>query len=142
MILSSFKHGDKQGVKWPLFSAAVYQPKGYSYPKAQWADIRDSSGSWIRPRNFVDLPNPLQSYSDALWRLYTSRLEAARRFFDDNGTDLILCCWCPYDKAAQRQLKEHGSFVCHTAVMYKFIKHQLNLKVVVDNDRAQRMVRL
>jgi hypothetical protein len=29
------------------YSAAVYQPSGCRFPKANWCDIRDKDGKWI-----------------------------------------------------------------------------------------------
>ena len=123
-------------VKDHFYSAAVYQPKTFFYKKLDFFDIRDSSGAWTRPRDFLAYDDPLAAYHDALMTLYYERLPAIQTWLRDmsKAMDALVCCWCPYDRAAQRQIKEHGSFVCHTAVMYEVLK-DLGANVVLDNDR-------
>lgn len=126
-----------------VFSAAVYQPKGYNYPKAEWADIR-RDGVWTRPRDFLDTEDPLRNYHVALFNLYVSRREEISLWLAQVSTfwgEFVLCCWCPYDRAAQRQLVEHGSFVCHTAVIGEILENQHSVQVFYDSDR-QRMKQL
>lgn len=97
------------------FSAAVYQPKGYSLPKAEWCDIRDERGQWIRPRNFLSAYNPAQAYWDAMMEHYWARrVDIGNWLEEHHECDVALCCWCPYDRAAKRQLAEFGTFICHT----------------------------
>ena len=123
------------------FSAAVFQPKGYSFPKADWTDIRDSTGRWTRPRNFLGEDYPPASYRSALLGIYNSRLHEAREWLETNESfDTALLCWCPYDKAAQRQLKEWGSFICHTAVLGEFLSDTLAVPVWYDADRLNLTV--
>ncbi len=55
-------------------------------------------------------------------------------------SDVALCCWCPYNRAAQRQLADYGSFVCHSWPVETFLK-ELGIEVKRDKDR-ERMVRL
>lgn len=139
-ITSFFKsHLVPKGVE--KFSAAVYPPKGYEWmPKAAWMDIRNNKGDWTRPRNFEKAENPLQSYRDALWQLYSDRTLEASRWLSERTTDVALCCWCPSDQAAQRQLKEWGSFICHTAVLGEFIHTNFNLPIWYDADRLRMTV--
>lgn len=123
------------------YSAAVYQPKGYTFPKVDWTDIRDSTGAWTRPRNFVDDEFPAQSYRESLYALYLSRIHTAREWVDLLvRRDAALCCWCPSDKAAQRQLEEFGSFICHTAVLGEFISTEFSVPVWYDADRVRMSV--
>lgn len=120
------------------YSAAVYQPAGYRFPKAEWTDIRDSDGEWIRPRNFLTSAEPHQAYRERLLRLYHSRISEAQRWLETQGfQSASLHCWCPYDKAAQRQLKEWGSFICHTAVIGEFLSTELKVPVWYDADRLR-----
>ena len=128
-------------------SAAVYQPKGFSFPKVAWTDIREQGGAWIRPREFVGVSlknpegiDPALVYRDYLLKHYYSRLEAAERWADSLTHDVALCCWCPRDRAAQRQLKEFGSYICHTAVLSEFCHNELGLTVWEDGDRRQMAV--
>jgi hypothetical protein len=122
------------------FSAAVYPPKGYEWmPKAMWTDIRDKQGNWTRPRNFEKAENPLMAYRNALWELYSEREREAVRWLSEREGAIALCCWCPADRPAQRQLKEWGSFVCHTAVLGEFIT-ALGHRVWYDSDRLRMAV--
>lgn len=143
--MTSFQRS--HGLTMPVFSAAVYQPKGYELPKADWTDIR-RDGRWIRPRDFVTesgvyVGDPLESYARALFELYDSRIEEAQRWFHEVAQDyhtlggIALACWCPYDRAAQRQLGEHGSFVCHTGPLGSWIESRLGHRVWNDTDRAR-----
>lgn len=123
------------------FSAAVYPPKGYEWmPKAAWTDIRDIKGNWTRPRNFVKAENPLTAYRQALWDLYSARQLEASRWLSEREGAFALCCWCPSDRAAQRQLKEWGSFICHTSVLGEFISSTFNIPVWYDADRLRMTV--
>lgn len=121
------------------YSAAVYQPRGYSYPKVNWTDIR-LGAQWIRPRQFIAEARPLQAYRDALWDLYESRRREAAVWVAETPHDVALCCWCPHDKAAKRQLEEWGSFVCHTAVLSEFIYDRLGIAVWEDGERRHMAV--
>jgi hypothetical protein len=127
-----------EGVK--PWSAAVYQPKGYELPKAEWTDIRDKSGRWIRPREFIGTDNPPAAYREALYELYNSRMIPALQWYNKvRGTDVALCCWCPHDKAAQRQLEEFGSFICHTAVLGEWLHSTTGVPVWYDSARLQML---
>ncbi len=141
VYLTSFQksHALPPGVE--LRSAAVYQPTGYAYPKVDWTDIRADGHHWIRPRDFIGNHEPLLAYRQALLNVYLGRLDAARAWAQSLTSDVALCCWCPYDKAAQRQLHQFGSFVCHTAVVGEFIYNFLDdLRVWEDEDRRSMAV--
>lgn len=137
ILLTSFlKSNEFSGSK---YSAAVYQPKGYTYPKAAWADIRKDDGTWIRPREFVSWNRPLNGYFASLFSLYLSRRDEIEEWVERHGSNLALLCWCPYEKAAQRQLREYGSYVCHLGVVEAILK-EIGEQVRVDKDR-KKMVR-
>jgi hypothetical protein len=122
------------------WSAAVYQPKGFSYPKAEWADIRDETGDWIRPRRFVDEPSPRLAYRQALLDHYEARRDEAMAWLADKN-DVALLCWCPYERAAVRQMKDWGSFICHTSVLGEFAATLDNTQPVwFDSDRLAMTV--
>ena len=116
------------------YSAAVYQPKGFDFPKVHWADIR-KFGKWTRPRDFMDTPDPMLYYHDALYELYMSRKGQVEGWLKSLGGPVALCCWCPYDKAAKRQLDEWGSFICHTGVIGEFLTNEMKVPVWYDGDR-------
>lgn len=94
-------------------------------------------------------PNPelLERYHYRLLDMYTKRWErdlelglSLERDHFDQHEDVVLCCWCPYDRAAKRQLEDCGSFVCHSWPVESFLK-ELGIEVVRDADR-ERMVTL
>lgn len=158
-LLSSFKVVDKGdvpvhtgGYPSPIemrtpdaaFSIAVYQPAWLpQLPVIPFFDIRDDAG-WIRPRLFVGQSDPLFRYGRRLLDLYHSRADEFVDWLVATGygmtEDVALCCWCPYDKAAKRQIEEHGTFVCHSAVVEVFLE-DYGLEVIRDVDR-QKMVQL
>lgn len=126
-----------------IFSAAVWQPRGLNYVKADWTDIRNENGVWVRPREFANLERPLAAYREALWDHYEDRYLIAKNWVDQKLAKhhaIALCCWCPYEIAAQRQLREHGSFVCHTSVLGEWISTELKQPVWFDADRLKMAV--
>jgi hypothetical protein len=135
IYLTSFKRSGELPDHVERFSAAVYQPKGFSYRKAEWTDIRNPEGTWTRPREFVNDPNPALAYRNTLLSIYSSRIFAASTWLSSLEGDAALLCWCPYDRAAVRQLKEWGSFICHTAVLAEFLSVDLKTPVWLDSDR-------
>ena len=142
---------DFQGQRMPGYSIAVYQPKNYPrLPKLDIFDIRNEAGEWTRPRNFIrydDTPAHnealLRRYHDALVGMYQQRFERGGFEVEDLekalGDDVALCCWCPYDRAAQRQLKDYGSFVCHSTVVRTFLL-ELGTEVILDADREKMWI--
>lgn len=141
IYLTSFFRSDELPDSVEKWSAAVYQPKGYDFPKAGWADIReDKTGEWIRPRMFEGHPNPRTAYRDWLYQEYMGRKEEAMIWLYGLEGDAALMCWCPRDKAAQRQLKDWGSFICHTAVIGEFLHKEFDVPVWYDSDRLNMTV--
>lgn len=121
------------------WSIAVYQPKLYpSLRKVKCFEIVDNN-KWIRPRNFVNEKYPLESYSNALYTVYKQRRKEFQRWLHvaDTYKTVYLCCWCPYDSAAQRQLIEHGSYVCHSAVVEWFLRKEFGVECQRDDDRSK-----
>src|SRR3990170_1608521 len=57
---TSFKKSIELPDRVKRYSVAVYQPKGFNYPKLDFFDIR-KNGWWIRPRLYAEDPNPLVS---------------------------------------------------------------------------------
>jgi hypothetical protein len=140
VYLSSFFKAKELPVGVEAWSAAVYQPKGMTFPKAGWADIReDKTGAWIRPRVFEGYSNPPKAYRDYLIEQYRGRIEEFNIWRYSQEGDAALLCWCPYDKAAKRQLDEWGSFICHTGVIAEFLIEQ-GVPVWLDSDRSKMMV--
>lgn len=119
------------------YSAAVYQPRGYTLEKAGWTDIR-IDGKWIRPRLFLSDEDPAAAYWRFMMDMYRSRTDAAHEWLEThhNYHDCALCCWCPFDRAAKRQLEEHGTFICHTGPLGAFLE-ELGVEVLYDKDRER-----
>ena len=139
ILLSSFVRARAKDFSLPAYSAAVYQPEDGRFKKAQWADIRRPSGKWIRPREFMQWKQPLNGYLAELYSLYVKRERDILRWVNEHE-DCALLCWCPYEKAAQRQLREHGSYICHLGVIEAFLLER-GVTVKVDDDRKDKMVR-
>ena len=142
ILLTSFRRAQSKDFsfpKIPCFSAAVYQPKNCNFPKAKWADIRWPGGTWIRPREFVEWDHPLNGYFGNLLALYLSRTDEIMKWLHKHPKAALLC-WCPYEKAAQRQIRQHGTFVCHLGVVEAYLRQQ-GMQVKVDDDRRDKMVR-
>lgn len=146
IYLTSFKRFHEGKVDMPGYSIAVYQPRWYpELPEVDLFDIRDDAG-WVRPRLFEGQSTPLLRYHDRLVFMYRQRfnhdceigLSLYRDHFDQHE-DVALCCWCPYDKAAQRQLEEYGTFVCHSWPVETFLK-SLGFDTERDPDRHNAMV--
>jgi len=135
ILMTSFFDSNKLDMeKW---SVAVYQPSGYDYPKVDWADIR-VQGQWIRPRLFLSDPDPAAAYWRFMTTMYESRIREAHEWLQDYYThDLAMCCWCPHDRAARRQLEEFGSFICHTGPLAAFLRDKCGVEVALDKHRER-----
>ena len=134
----------------PGYSIAVYQPRWYQQlPKIDMFDIRDATGQWTLPRNFVVVDGSgkqtnsdmdvLRAYHDTLVAMYHERYKVPGSF-PEITKDVAFCCWCPYEKAAKRQLEHYGTFVCHSMAVETFLK-EIGINVLRDKDR-EKMVRL
>jgi hypothetical protein len=141
ILLTSFKKSLTLPADYSKFSIAVYQPKGFNYPKLPWFDIREN-GRWIRPREFLSETEPLVGYREKLLEhFYKDAPEIKSWYWNQTGGDMAFCCWCPYEKAAQRQIRQFGSFVCHTGVVYGALQY-MGIPVELDEDRKERMNKL
>jgi hypothetical protein len=144
ILLTSFNRAAEHEAEWPgayIWSSAVRQPDWLPQrPKAEWMDIRPTPrAKWTRPRLFLDHPSdPLVGYFDALMDLYESRLSDVERWVETTADHehTWVCCWCPYDTAAKRQIEEWGTFVCHTAAV-GLVLERMGLPVVYDKDRGR-----
>lgn len=125
------------------WSAAMYQPHWYPGKLRQLGIflIQEQPGwDWIRPRMFAHYKEPLVEYGHELYQLYKLRKDRIERWVDHvQGKSVALCCWCPYDKAAQRQLKEHGSFVCHLGVVAWFLTNEFKVDCQFLDKEQQRV---
>lgn len=141
VYLTSFNRSRSLPTHVETWSGAVYQPNGFDYPKAEWADIRKNDGTWIRPREFLQEASPLDAYRRTLLNHYASRGEKIREWLNNLAwSEVALCCWCPYDRAAQRQLNEFGSFVCHLTVIGEYLSSHMMVPVWYDAERRRAAV--
>lgn len=141
IYITSFRRSLDLPDDFQRYSVAVYQPKGFEFPKVEWADIRDADGEWIRPRRFITEKNPRLAYRTALLAHYELRqLEASAWITEQGDRPTALCCWCPYERAAIRQIKDWGSYICHTSVLGEFIHSTFGIPVWYDADRLQMTV--
>jgi len=97
----------------------------------------DTNGEAIMLRSF----NSPEGY----YRTYFEGLEKRREVVTDwygglrKDVDVALCCWCNsrFGKARE-QVDEHGTFVCHTALVGMVLKkYRKDLEVRFDNDREK-----
>lgn len=153
ILLTSFMRSRALDPKVERLSVAVYQPTGFAYQKLDFFDIRDESGKWTRPRDFIpddhDPSKPSDAvvgkYRAALYGLYIRRIAEIDKWAKALNHDVALCCWCPYDRAAQRQLADYGTFLCHTAGIGLVLRDARVFgstvpPIIYDDDR-QKMVR-
>ena len=145
IILTSFKRS-KEIMKQlninrgNIYSVARWQPKGYNYKELPFLSATDKNGSKLLLRNFE---NPVEDYANALREGYKARWEEIKRWLDslDNDKDIILTCWCPYSTQTQKQIKEYGTFCCHTGLIGKMInKNRPDITVVLDEDRHEKLI--
>src|SRR3990170_1746497 len=117
----------------PGYSIARWQPKWYQPLPA----LRLFHPGQIRPRDFG---GDLQAYHETLLVIFRQRYTShdQRKWPWKQNGDIALCCWCPYAKAATRQIKEFGTFVCHSWPAETFLK-ELGLEVIRDGDRKGMM---
>src|SRR5688572_31003068 len=140
VVLSSFRRWHSAGAvqeAWPARSIAQYQPHWLpQVPVLRALTPVREDGTRLRPR---DHAGNLVAYRDELLKLFHARFEEIREAIA--GVDqLALLCWCPYAKAAKRQLAEHGTFVCHGAVAGLYLSEVFRVTVQADRDRGQMWV--
>jgi hypothetical protein len=149
IFLTSFKRYFDSKCAVPGYSIAVYQPRWYpKLPKIDMFDIRDENGQWTLPRNFVIFDefgeqknsdmDVLRDYHDTLVAMYHTRFKILGSI-PEITKDAALCCWCPYEKAAKRQLEHYGTFVCHSMAVETFLK-EIGIEVVRDKDREKMVM--
>jgi len=137
IILTSFRKATEyEGVK--KYSVARFQPQGTSpLPSLRFLAAVDRDG---KPLHLDDLsPENLEAYRNALRDGYKARWGAIKKWLDSLSPDedIVLCCWCPYSKSAQKQIEKYGRFFCHTSLIKEMLnKHRPDILVVDDEDRA------
>ena len=123
----------------PGVSIAMYQPKWYeALPTLDMFLINDEHGNWIKPGNFQD--SPVEEYAGVLSHEYHKRYDDIWKWLETNklfkNTDIALCCWCPHASAASKQIAQHGTYICHSAVVEQFLMEHFDVEVVRDAERS------
>lgn len=138
VVLTSFKMSKKfSGEK---FSISRFQPKGFSFPELKFLAAIDKEGRRMALRNYID---PVAGYAQALRDAFKCRWGAIKKWLDSltPDVDIVLCCWCPYSDATAEQMKEFGTFACHSGLIGLMIaKHRPDIQIVLDRDREEHLL--
>lgn len=119
-----------------VYSAANWQPRGLTYPNADWAIPRTSDGKRI----YISTYGGPSNYWPAMVDFFEAQSHTIAEWLNDLDTEyFVLACWCPYTRKAGEQLRDHGSFVCHTGPLGEVLSTFPGLEVVLDTDRLERM---
>jgi len=139
IFMTSFKESRRLGDRWECYSVARWMPRGLNYRELpQFAAFRQD-GSPLRLRDFE---NPLEGYREE----YLAGLEDMRPVIlpllerivrRPRSKHLAFCCWCPHSQASRAQLREFGTFACHTLLLAGWLK-EVGFSVVLDTDRLVR----
>lgn len=136
VLLTSYWAASMLGREWKVVSGSRWSPRGYEgLEVAEWMKPLDERGI-VGVRRWGD-PEP---YTDYLVDLYRSRSEEVDRWIADMESyrHVAACCWCPRTKAASRQLREFGTFVCHMGAVGLYLAER-DVTVAFDRDRRDRM---
>ncbi len=131
VVLTSFKQSTKlSGLK---YSIARWQPKQYSYPEL---DI------FTHPYMLRDFGGDVQAFYGAVSSLFQTRLYEIEQWLEQSTDSYpsILCCWCPYSSVSRAQIKEFGTFVCHSEVLAPLLGGY-GIEVFRDPDRTRLCVK-
>lgn len=136
VILTSFK----QSVKYPgeKYSIARIQPKGFNYKELKFLAAIDEKGKKLQMENIQD--DTLNVYKEALRRGLKKRWHLVNAWLNSlsHDKDIVLCCWCPYSESSSKQMKEYGTFACHSGLIGQMIrKNRPDIQVVLDEDRQK-----
>lgn len=141
VIISSFKESDKILKPFPdieCFSVSRWQPKGYVYPTFEFLGAYDKNGSrlYLRNSSLERYKHQWKEYIASNWAWVEDWLNSL-----DNEKDIMLCCWCPHSKSTQNQMKQFGTFVCHTGLIGRLInKYRPDIHLFLDFEHAQYLV--
>ena len=121
--------------KWERFSVARFQPEGFDYPALEFLSAVDKNGDKLLLGDPLEFEDRLKEGFKARWNEIDEWLKSL-----SNDRHIALACWCPYSKQSQKQLKEHGSFYCHTGLIGKLIKqHRPEIEIILDDDRENHL---
>jgi len=151
VIFTSFK----RSLSYPgeKFSIACYQPTGFNYQELICLAPMDPEGRAIRTRRFFKKENgvfdpisyylSIHEYREAILQGFHSREEEIKFWMQSLSTRRIatLVCWCPHSASSKAQLRDLGSFACHSGIIAEIIMHyRPDIPVFLDDDRFDRLV--
>ena len=138
VILTSFKrskeyYGD-------FYSVARFQPSGFAYPVLDFLAATDKDGEKLLLSQF---DNPIEGYEQALMGGYGARWGVIQKWLDELDEDrtVVLCCWCPYSNSTKNEIREFGTFCCHTGIIGQIINRcRPDISIILDIDRKKKLL--
>jgi hypothetical protein len=122
------------------FGVACWKPEWCTYRDLEFLFPRDINGNRLRLRNF---DGSVDKYVDALREGYASRWDEIEKWLEQLKKDEqhIICCWCPHSSTSKEQLKNFGTFFCHSVLIGKMVRtHRPDLVVKLDFARETKSV--
>ena len=142
LILTSFKESKRILDILPeseIYSVSRYQPSKYHYETLEFLGAYDKDKQKLSLRELG-----IDGYKRKLYAYYVSRWDEIYQwmFYLHNDKHVILCCWCPYSTSTKNQVKEYGTFVCHTGLIGKMVEwfRKGDIDILMDNDRHMRLI--
>jgi hypothetical protein len=138
IVLTSFRKAKHyQGQK---FSIARFQPAGFAYPELDFLAATDEHGDKLLLSQFN---NPLPDYEQALAKGYKQRWAKIKAWLESltEKETIVLCCWCPYSQSTKNQIRDFGSFCCHSGIIGQMVnKYRPDISILMDEDRKYKLV--
>jgi len=142
VILSSFKKSKKilnlfDNIK--PYSVSRFNPSGYPYERLEFLSAYDVNGNRLRLKG-----SSPEQYRHEWLKYIVKNKEIVFNWLDnlDNNVHILLCCWCPYSQSIKKQIKNYGSFVCHTGLIGNLInKYRPDIELILDKDRVFMLYR-
>jgi len=145
IILTSFENSKKllkkqvfENVNVNTYSVSRKQPTGFSYIDLPFFAARDIHGNKLR------LINGIEEYRRKLLEFYDTVYQShiVPWVLDLRPGDIdIICCWCPYSESTKRQIRQYGSFVCHTGIIGSIVNDvNPEIEVYMDLDRHTKLI--
>ncbi|MCK5021579.1 MAG: hypothetical protein KAS32_31515, partial [Candidatus Peribacteraceae bacterium] len=121
-----------------FYSVSRMQPSGFTYEDLPFLAARDISGRKLSLKE-----SGTDGYKQMLYDFYDSVMDTEIKPWVEslNPSNIdVLCCWCPFSESTRNQIKEHGTFVCHTGLIGKMV-HEMRpeIEIYMDMDRHHRL---
>lgn len=122
IILTSFVEAKKLKQTDPWSGARSAPDFAKGWPVARWAQPKDREVGfpWLLRDFGGEGMGKTRGYFAYALNEYRNRWPEIKTWLYDRQVamkDVALCCWCPYSKTAQAQLKQYGTFHCHLGVI-------------------------